>query len=114
MANGHGGKRPGAGRKSDYFREKCRDMLRSKDALKFIDEVVRGVKIEPHVSDGGVVYTEPGVMARTKMLEFLRETGEGKPASVLDMGDGDHVFLGVIRIPQKDLGKAGKVEDGKN
>lgn len=107
-----GGARPNSGPKPNWFKEQCRKRLERPEVLQLVDDMVDGKKIEPHVNkDAGVIYTEPRAADRLAAVEFLRDTGIGKPASVLDMGDGDITFMGVVRVPAKDLGKSGGVKD---
>ena len=106
-----GGKRKGSGRKPNWFKEECLKRLRRPQVLGFIDKVIDGAAVDPHVTKEGIVRTEARPEARLDAIEFLRDTGMGKPASVLDVGNGEQLFLGVVAIPPKDLGEKGEVKD---
>jgi hypothetical protein len=83
---GHGGKRPGAGAKPYWFKEACKEALKKGKADEFLLKILIGEKLEPHVQkDGEVIYTEARVHDRIYAVEVLRDTGHGKPVSVIEV-----------------------------
>ncbi len=105
-----GGARPGAGRKSDEFRRKCKELANSPEFFDWAKRVFKGEKVEPHVSEGFAVMTEASVGSKTHLWDKLADHGHGKPASVLDLEDQEVLFIGVVRMPTKDQGRPGGVK----
>lgn len=85
---GTGGKRKGAGRKPDWFKEKCRKIATSDKVLKFLQSVVEGEPIEEKrtlLPSGQTikVMESASVDARVKAWNALMDRGFGKPEQEL-------------------------------
>lgn len=81
---GVGGKRPGAGRKPDWFKKKCQKIATSDKVLKFLQSVVEGEPIEAKqkvLRNGEVktVWESASVESRVKAWTALMDRGFGKP-----------------------------------
>lgn len=97
-----GGRRPNAGRKPDWFKRKLRALASSKEALKFLEDAIKGKKIDVRVDkDGDVISVSPTVSARAEVWEKVHDRGYGKPVSLLEMqdGEGNAVMPAVVMLP---------------
>lgn len=90
----HGGKREGAGRKPDWFKEKCAALASHEDVLDFLGRVVRGDPIEEKVLNKGStnpisVMVSASVDSRIHAWEKLCDRGFGKPTQELALPQGN-------------------------
>lgn len=85
MANGHGGKREGAGAKPNWLKEKCQELVESNGLLEFLVQVATGVDVEQAVgSEGEVIRVPASVRDRIKATELLLDRGFGKVPQALE------------------------------
>lgn len=113
---GHGGARPGAGRKPNWFKEQCAEIFDRARALEYIEKVITDVKVKPHVTmSGETVMTTADVKEHLMAIEMLKEWAHGKSPLPLRATDGNDADVGgVILLPVQAAGRAGVVIDGRN
>lgn len=106
-----GGAREGAGRKPDWFKERCRQILEETKALDFLASVIRGDEIKPHISmTGDVALVPPDLEDRMKAIDRIKEWGHGKtPLPVRATDEDGEDIGGVILLPVQSSGKAGTI-----
>jgi len=75
---GRGGKRPGAGRKLDYFRQLGISKVTAADILAHHDE--------PAMWNWLLKHARPGL--RFKALQYLTDRRDGKPKQAVEIGGG--------------------------
>lgn len=85
MANGHGGKRDGAGRNPDWLRAKCDEIIEKYDLMAFLGKVAGGENVEQVVTDQGETLPVPAsVKDRLRAAEMLLDRRYGKPTQSLE------------------------------
>lgn len=85
-----GGAREGAGRPTDWLRQKCREIIDKKAVLEFLGGVVAGENFEQVVnSDGEVIALPPPLKDRLKASELLLDRGYGKPGQSVEVTGAD-------------------------
>ena len=112
-----GGKRNGAGRKPDWFKEKCASILERKKLIDFVGRVASGEETEQKVvvvRDGNEAHTEveevrASIHDRLYAFEMLANWGVGKPAQTMALTNPDGTAL-VMQVPFRDQGQAGQVK----
>lgn len=79
----HGGAREGAGRKPDWFREKCATLASSPKFFEFAEKVFNGDLVEPKITkEGRGIYMEASVSSKIYLWEKLAAYGFGKPTEI--------------------------------
>ena len=101
---GKGGKRLGAGRKTDLFRKKMLSLSDSPAAWKFRRDVIEGNPIEERMivdPDNCRKVTKalvtPSIENRRKMLADIDDRAHGKSAQAVALTDGDGLPL-VVKV----------------
>ena len=85
-----GGKREGAGRPSDWLKEKCREIVTKHKIIEFLADVATGENVEQAVGNEGEVISVPAaVRDRIKATELLLDRGYGKADQALDITTHD-------------------------
>lgn len=75
-----GGKRKGAGRKPDWLKAKCANLIDRHKLIHFIVAVANGTETEPHVTkDGEVIECAASIHDRLRAVDMLLDRGYGKP-----------------------------------
>jgi hypothetical protein len=85
MANGHGGRRPGAGRPLDWLKEQTRDIIRKDKLVERLAKIASGQDIEQPISNGEVISVPAPVAEQRKAILDLIERGFGKPEQTVEM-----------------------------
>lgn len=74
-----GGKRKGAGRAPDWFRQKCESIISRNKLVEFMADVANGEKVDRYVTEFGHVVDVPAsVKDRMRAVEFLSDRAFGK------------------------------------
>lgn len=108
---GHGGWRPGAGRKPDWFKAQCLAELKKSKVPSFLGKIVRGEDMEQVVTEQGECLKVPAsVKNRLDASTKLKEWAVGKEADKHELQDMDGQVLGLVILPAQDKGESGKVE----
>jgi hypothetical protein len=90
-----GGARKNAGRKPDWFKLQCQQILSSKKFLDFCQNVIDGNDITQAGAFGPV--TAPATIKdRIRAAEFLRDSGFGKPAQAVALTDTNGADLSAV------------------
>lgn len=92
MADGHGGKRDGAGRKPNWLKERCQEIVERDKILEFLASVANGADVEQAVGgEGEVIRVPAAVRDRIKAAELLLDRGFGKAPQSMEVtgADGD-------------------------
>ncbi len=98
----HGGKREGSGRKPDWLKEKCRNLLDKNKLLEYLAKVASGDETEQRVTvvrEGNEAHTEVvevkcSTHDRLHAIELLLERGFGRPAQeMVHTGDVQGRFV---------------------
>lgn len=82
---GRGGKRKGAGRKPDAFKEECSRLCSSDQFFKWAKRVIDGDCIVPRTLKDDVIHTEANVTEMVYLWEKLSAYGYGKPMQGIEM-----------------------------
>ncbi len=79
---GTGGARKGAGRKPEWFSNRCKDLFEKGKLLDFVKDVAKGIEHEQKVTSGPsgpeITETKPQIKDRLRATEMLKEWGYGK------------------------------------
>jgi hypothetical protein len=82
----HGGFREGAGRKPEWFKNKCAQLASSRAFFSFAIKVFKGQNVEPRVTRTGIIYTEASVGDKVYLWEKLSAYAYGKPSNFENPG----------------------------
>lgn len=97
-----GGYRVGAGRKPDKYKAKLRAIASDPEALKFIEEAIKGKDVDVRVIKDEIVMAPPPASTRHAIWESVHDRGYGKPANVLDLDsleEGMMVVSPIVLLP---------------
>jgi protease II len=90
----HGGKRAGSGRKPDWLKTKCADLVDRNKLLEFVASVANGDETETHYDKEGNAYEGAATIKdRLHAVEMLLERGYGKPAQSVELSGAGGVPL---------------------
>jgi hypothetical protein len=93
----NGGARPGAGRKPDWLKEKCKGLIDKHKLLDLLAKVASGDETEPRLTkDGEVVDCPVGWHDRLHAIEMLLERGFGKPQQGVDVTSNGQTILKLL------------------
>ena len=113
-----GGKRAGAGRKPNWFKELCAEELEKNKAagIQLIGKIYRGEADIEHasVSFGQVVkYTlKPSAQDSIAAGVFLRDSSEGRPAQAVNLGGKVSLdIFDIIRRAEEERGLPSSFDD---
>lgn len=81
----NGGRREGSGRKPDWLKERCRELIDSNKLLDYAARVAAGKEYEDRVTKDGESY-KVGVSTHDRLhaFEILMDRGFGKPIQALE------------------------------
>lgn len=110
----HGGAREGAGRKPNWFKQRCREIIEESDGLQFMGDVLSGKDRKPFVTMSGEKGFGPcSPFERMAAMEKLKEWGYGKTPLPLRATDEEGKPQGLIILPAQNMGRAGVVVNGE-
>lgn len=87
-----GGARAGAGRPSDWLRDKCQELFKKNKLAEFIADVASGEYTEFIVSPTGIkteLKKSADAKDRMKAAEMLKDWGYGKAMQAIDLDPKD-------------------------
>lgn len=103
-----GGKRQGAGRKPDWFKQKCQEIGTNAKALKFLESVINGDPVEEKklLTAGAKpikVWESASVDARVRAWTAVMDRGFGKPPQAVELGgkDGEPLTIQIVNYGAK-------------
>lgn len=96
-----GGKRKGAGRKTDAFIERCNRLANSPKFFAWAEQVLAGANVEPRMTAAGTVtYVPASTHDRKELWKDLAAYAKGKPATVVDVKNPGEGAVSLIFLPQ--------------
>lgn len=82
----NGGKREGAGRKPDWLKAKCAELIDRKKLLDYVARVAAGEETESRMTKDGDLFDVPcSTHDRLHAFELLMERGFGKPVQGVEL-----------------------------
>lgn len=91
-----GGARKGSGKKPDWFRGQCRNLLEKGKLLKFASDVAKGADFEQIInSEGETVKCPAKIKDRLDAVEFLAKYGLSEESSKL-INQFVELLLGIV------------------
>ena len=102
----HGGFRDGAGRKPEWFKNKCRQLASSRAFFSFAIKVLHGENVEPKVCKNGIIYVEASVGDKIFLWEKLAAYAYGKPSNEVTSSPAQsvanaEVALSILKLMQE-------------
>lgn len=109
--NPRGKSNPGkAGRKPDWLKEKCANLVEDCDVLGFLSRVVEGKEFDHKVTkDGDIIEVEASIHDRLDAARELLDRGFGKSAQVLSSDPENPIGAAIFVLPSKDAGSKGGI-----
>lgn len=98
-----GGKREGSGRKPDWLKTKCADLVDRNKLLEFVASVANGKETEVHYDKLGNAFDAAcSIKDRLHAVELLLERGYGKPVQGIEhSGQVATTFDVVIKVADR-------------
>ena len=85
------------GRKPNWFREKCADIIVEENMLDFVKRVAKGDESEERMTKyGGIVQVKASIDSRMGAVKFLAEYAVGKPVQAVTGPDGGPLTVTVV------------------
>lgn len=95
-----GGKRQGAGRKPDWFKQACLGIIRKASLVRLLGEIAQGSAVQKIKTQDGKeseIKVSAEIRDRLKAMEMLFDRGLGKVPQPLSGEDGGPLTVNVTR-----------------
>lgn len=107
-----GGKREGAGRKPDWLREKCQNIVSDKKIIERLAQIAAGELVDTTTTiDGRLIPVPAPMAAQVKAAAELLDRGFGKSVQTI-AGDPERPLISsVALLPLQSKGESGGIVD---
>lgn len=91
-----GGPRENSGRKPDFFKRKCADLVSSPKWFAYCKSVLDGEEVVPQIYEGAIINRAATPIERMHMFEKLSAYGFGKPSDTVKLEGNSNEPLEII------------------